>query len=300
MDADDLRILDAVASNGSMSRAAAQLHMVQSNITARVRLLEEELGVQLFVRHSRGVEPNEACRRLLSYSDRIHGLFREAIAAAKENGTPVGSLRVGTMETTANMRLPDLVAKYANAYPAVELKVVAGPSASLIDDVVKQRLDGAFVAGPVHRRDLGEEPVFRERLALVSPASIRSLDDLRQIHNLKIVVFREGCHYRRLLGDLLERLAVRYQVMEFGSLHAIVSCVASNVGVTVLPEAAVDRLQRDYSISAHPLPPDVAEVETVFIRRIDRRPTSALDAFLKMTRLMAKDRLTNHVQPAID
>jgi hypothetical protein len=59
MDADDLRIVDAVARIGSMNRAAAELNMVQSNVTARIRLLEEELGVQLFVRHSRGVEPSD-------------------------------------------------------------------------------------------------------------------------------------------------------------------------------------------------------------------------------------------------
>jgi len=70
MDADDLRIVEAVARIGSMNRAAAELNMVQSNVTSRIRLLEEELGVQLFVRHSRGVEPSEAGLRLLSYGDR--------------------------------------------------------------------------------------------------------------------------------------------------------------------------------------------------------------------------------------
>ena len=71
MDADDLRIVEAVARIGSMNRAAAELNMVQSNVTARIRLLEEELGVQLFVRHSRGVEPSEAGLRLLSYAEQI-------------------------------------------------------------------------------------------------------------------------------------------------------------------------------------------------------------------------------------
>jgi LysR family transcriptional regulator, cell division regulator len=66
MDIDDLRILSAVAKNGSMNRAAVELHMVQSNVTARVRQLEEELGVSLFVRHSRGVTLSDAGERLLS------------------------------------------------------------------------------------------------------------------------------------------------------------------------------------------------------------------------------------------
>ncbi len=64
MDIDDLRILSAVAKNGSMNRAAVELHMVQSNVTARVRQLEDELGVSLFVRHSRGVTLSDAGQRL--------------------------------------------------------------------------------------------------------------------------------------------------------------------------------------------------------------------------------------------
>jgi hypothetical protein len=101
MDADDLRIVEAVARIGSMNRAAAELNMVQSNVTSRIRLLEEELGVQLFVRHSHGVKPSEAGLRLLSYGEQIHTLFKHAITAVKEDGTPKGKLRIGMMETTA-------------------------------------------------------------------------------------------------------------------------------------------------------------------------------------------------------
>jgi DNA-binding transcriptional LysR family regulator len=126
MDADDLRIVDAVARIGSMNRAAAELNMVQSNVTARIRLLEEELGVQLFVRHSRGVEPSEAGLRLLPYVQRILALFQQAITAVKEDGTPKGSLRIGMLETTAGLRLPSLIAQYAHDYPRVELAILTG------------------------------------------------------------------------------------------------------------------------------------------------------------------------------
>ena len=118
MDADDLRIVEAVARAGSMNRAAAQLNMVQSNVTSRIRLLEEELGVQLFVRHSR-VEASEAGLRLLSYGEQIRALFQQAITAVKEDGTPKGKLRIGMVDTTAGLRLPALIAQYAQDYPKV-------------------------------------------------------------------------------------------------------------------------------------------------------------------------------------
>jgi len=300
MDADDLRIVDAVARVGSMNRAAAELNMVQSNVTARIRLLEEELGVQLFLRHSRGVEPSEAGRRLLSYGEQIRTLFQQAISVVKEDGTPKGRLRVGMLETTAGLRLPTLVAQYAQDYPKVELAIVTGTTTSLIHQVAERELDGAFVAGPVHHQELIEEPLFHEELVLVSPLSIRDFDDLAKVENLKVIVFRQGCSYRQRLGSILDGLGIRHVVMEFASLDAIITCVSAGVGITLLPKALVDKLWADQSVTVHELPVDQAQVETVFVRRQDRYPTSALHAFLKMSRQISNIEVPDRQLEAID
>jgi DNA-binding transcriptional LysR family regulator len=284
MDADDLRIVDAVARIGSMNKAAAELNMVQSNVTARIRLLEEELGVQLFVRHSRGVAPSEAGLRLLAYVEQIRALFQEAITAVKEDGSPKGKLRIGMLETTAGLRLPALVAQYAQEYPRVELAIVTGTTASLIHQVAEHELDGAFVAGPVRHQELSEEPLFLEDLVLVSALSVRNFDDLAKVENLKAIVFREGCSYRQRLGSILDGQGIHYLVMEFASLDAIITCVSAGIGVTLLPKTLVDRLWTDHSVTVHELPADQAQIETVFVRRHDRYPTSSLNAFLKMSR----------------
>ena len=300
MDADDLRIVDAVARIGSMNRAAAELNMVQSNVTARIRLLEEELGVQLFVRHSRGVEPSEAGLRLLSYVEQIRALFREATTAVKEDGIPKGKLRVGMLETTAGLRLPTLVAQYARQYPKVELAIVTGTTTSLINQVVEHELDGAFVAGPVHNRELSEEPLFLEDLVLVSPLSMQTFDDLAEAENLKVIVLRQGCSYRERLGSILDGLGIRYVVMEFGSLDAIITSITAGVGITLLPKALVDRLWTDRSVTVHELPVDQARVETVFVRRHDHYPTSALNAFLRMSREISNIPTLDRQLEAID
>src|ERR1019366_2825278 len=78
MDAADLRIFEAVARLGGMGRAAEALHTVQSNVTARIRQLEQELGTKLFRRHARGVEPTAAGRRLLPYAQRVARLLEDA------------------------------------------------------------------------------------------------------------------------------------------------------------------------------------------------------------------------------
>ncbi len=280
----DLRVLEAVARHGSMNRAATELHMVQSNVTARIRVLEDEIGTALFERSNRGVVLTAAGQRLLPYAARLAALLREASDAARDDGTPRGSLRIGSLETTAALRLPPVLAAYTQAYPKVGLAVTTGTSAGLIEDVLEHRLDGAFVAGPVHHADLAEEAVFREELMLVTAPSWR-LDDLDRQHALKIIVFRRGCSYRQRLEDLLARRGIQTaQPLEFGSLEAIIGCVAAGVGVTLLPKAVVAPYCRARQVIAHELPPEQARVDTVFVRRRETYPTSALTAFLTIAR----------------
>src|SRR5260370_33203411 len=180
MDAADLRIFESVARNGSMNRAALELHTVQSNVTARVRLLEEELGAPLFHRHHRGVELTAAGRRLLPFSRQMARLLDDARSAVKDDGVPRGPLILGTLETTAALRMPTVLASFALAYPQVELVVRTGTTASLIDDVLQYRLDAAVVAGPVHHEERSADGSFRARMVVLAARPHLSIPEAAQ------------------------------------------------------------------------------------------------------------------------
>src|SRR5580692_928304 len=285
MDPTDLKVFESVARHGNMSRAAAELNTVQSNVTARVRALELELGVLLFQRHARGVKITPAGRRMLPFSARISKLLSDAKAAARDDGVPSGVLEVGTLETTVALRLPPVLASYTRAYPKVRPVITTGTTCSLIEDVVECRLEGAFVAGPVDHPDLEQECVYREELVLVTPRSIRGLQDLSSVNELKTIVFRMGCSYRVRLENLLAEAGILVaQPLEFGSLDAILGCVAAGIGITLLPKGIVAAAWRDGQVAVHELPPKFAEVQTMFIRRKDAYVSSALVAFLRTVR----------------
>jgi DNA-binding transcriptional LysR family regulator len=286
MDATDLKVFEAVARHGSMNRAAAELNTVQSNVTARVRALELELGVVLFRRHARGVTVTAAGRRMLPFSVRISSLLSDAKAAARDDGVPGGALEVGTLETTAALRLPLVLASFTKAYPKVRPVITTGTTCSLIEDVVERRLEGAFVAGPVDHPDLQQESVFREELVLVTPHSIRGIEDLSSVNELKTIVFRVGCSYRKKLDSLLNKAGIFVaQPLEFASIEAILGCVSAGVGITLLPKGIVAAALRDGQVAVHELDPEFAEVQTVFIRRADAYVSSALLAFLQTVRV---------------
>lgn len=90
MDIGDLQVFEAVARFGGMNRAAAKLNTVQSNVTARIKALEADLGCALFARHSRGVSLTPAGQRLLPYADRASRLIADARRAARDDGVPMG------------------------------------------------------------------------------------------------------------------------------------------------------------------------------------------------------------------
>jgi LysR family transcriptional regulator, cell division regulator len=288
MDASELRIFEAVARLGGMGRAAAELNTVQSNVTARIRLLEDQLGVALFERYARGVSLTAAGRRLLPYAGRVARLLAEARRAARDDGTPRGRLLLGSLETTAGLRLSPVLAAFAAAHPAVDLSLRTGTTCELIEEVLADRLEGAFVCSPVDHPELVAETVFEEELAVLTAPGVASLDALVRQGVPRIVVLRAGCSYRQRLEAVLARRGVaRPRLMEFGTLEAIIGCVAAGLGVTLLPRGLIGPVWREGRVAAHALPAAEALVETVFIRRREAYVSSALTAFLACVRPMA-------------
>ncbi len=285
MDAADLRIFEAVARLGGMTRAAAELHTVQSNVTARIRALEDELGTPLFERSSRGVALTAAGRRLLPYAVRVRPLLEDARQAVDDEGTPAGPLTLGSLETTAALRLSPLLSTYLAKYPEVDLILRTGTTRELTEAVLEHRVEGAFVCGPVSHPELDAETIFREELAIFTAPAVEGLDELVKQGDLKIVVLRIGCSYRQRLEDILaKRGVVGARLLEFGTLEAIVGCVAAGLGVTLLPKALIGPVWPDGRVAVHELAAADAVVDTVFIRRRDGFVSSALAAFLQCVR----------------
>jgi LysR family transcriptional regulator, cell division regulator len=277
----DLKVFEAVARLAAMNRAAGELNTVQSNVTARIRSLEQTLGAKLFERHSRGVALTQAGERLLPYARQMMQLAAEAQRALADHGVPRGRLNLGSLETTAMLRLPAALAAYAAAYPEVDLTLTTGTTAELVERVLARRIEGALVCGPVSHVELMEEPVFREELAIVSAPRLRRLEDCLGFSTLKIVVLRLGCSYRqRLEAVLAQRGIVGLRYLEFGSIDAIIGCVAAGIGITLLPRAVVDAARREGRVAVHRLSAEEAVVDTVFIRRREATPSPALAAFL--------------------
>ena len=276
----DLLTFSAVARMGGITRAAEELNTVQSNVTQRVKALEADIGTALFERHSRGMTLTAAGRRLLPYAQRMAALSREAVLAARDDGEPKGPLAIGSLETTAAVRLPALLADFHRRFPAVALSLRTATTAELVAAVLEGSLDGAFVAGPIAHAELTTTVAFREELVLVTARNIRSLAELRAAtpeSGPTVLVFRTGCTYRQRLEQVLTDFgwpsATRF---ELGTLDGMIGCVAAGMGVTLLPRAVVGK---NDSVNVHALGSTQSRVVTLFLTRRAAHDYSALRAF---------------------
>lgn len=282
MESGDLRIFEAVARLGSLTGAAAELHTVQSNVTARIRHLEAELGVPVFRRHSRGVTLTPAGERLLPHAVKVAQVIDAAVRSVRDGDRPRGPLRLGALETVTALRLPPILAKFVQRYPEVNLSLMTGTTRQLIEEVCGYKIEGAFIAGSARHPDLEETQVWREELVLVTHPGITSLEEaLDPVREVKVVVFRQGCSYREQLELFLgERGLTPVRRLEFGTVDGILGCAAAGLGVGLMPRASAERAQRNLAIGIHRLPAERAYSSTCFIRRRDSVASPALLRFL--------------------
>ena len=287
MNLSDLQTFLSVARTKGITAAGRELNTVPSNVTTRIKSLEEEIGIALFDRHSRGMILTEAGRRLVPYAEQLLVLSREAQTAARDDGIARGQLEIGSMETTAAIRLPALLARYQRACPQVKLSLRTAPTAELIERVLARDLDGAFVAGPVDHPSLTVHAAFEEELVLVSAREHVSLDDIRNLaaEGLTALMFRIGCSYRQRLEQVLASLGLSaYTRLEMGTLDGILGCVAVGMGITLLPRAVVEQSPHAKKLNSHALPPELSRAATLLVVRNDVRLSSALERFKDVLR----------------
>ena len=258
MDLAALTIFRAVVRENGVTRAAQKLNRVQSNVTMRIKQLEQQLGVELFARDGRRLVLTPAGRALLPYAERLLALADEARHAVRED-RPRGRLALGAMESAAASRLPRVLAAYHQRWPEVELELSTGTTGCLIDRVREFEIDAALVAKPPDASALTDAfdcvPIFSEELVMVTPRGHRAIRAANDVALSTLVAFERGCAYRSYIERWYAEHDIRpARVLELGSYHAIVACVAAGAGVAVAPRSVLELLPGGaQEVALHPL-----------------------------------------------
>jgi DNA-binding transcriptional LysR family regulator len=278
----------AVSRTLNVTRASEVLHLSQSGVSEQIQALEESLDAQLFVRKDRKLELTPAGVALLPYAKQILDLAEEARQLIRASATALGGkLRIGGLETLCSQYLPELIARFAASFPAVEIELTTEGSQPLRSATASGEIDAAFAFGKAGIPDSCAAVVLRrEPLIIVCgpehPLRQATSVSFAQLAQERFLVTRPGCVYRGFFDSAFSSRMLPTPVIfgEFESIGLVRKLVASGAGCALVPEIAVSEELASGALHALPLAEALGSAELVLLWRENRASLPVLRAFL--------------------
>jgi Transcriptional regulator len=259
MEINDLIIFQTVAYEKSISKAALKLGYAQSNITMRIKLLENSLNTTLFIRNNKGTIITSNGEKLLKYADKILELINEVnneFLPSKISSI----IKIGATQTISASILPKLFSLFYEKNPEVSLIIKTDTQKFLSDMIIKNELDGAFISGEISSSKIKKVITFKEKLALISSINI---DDINNLPAPIIVNSDPDCPYRKLLQKwLVKNNYDSDAIIEFDSLESILRGIDEGLGISLLPKSI---LPKNNNFFIYDLKDEFDELEIKFI-----------------------------------
>ncbi len=251
---EDLHVFQTVVREGGVLRAADALNRVPSNVTTRIKRFEARLGENLFKRRGRSLVLTDAGQKLLGHADRMLKMASE-VEQDMTNAVGVGPLRLGSLESAAAVRLPELLARFHMCHPEIAIDLCTGSTGKLLDQVHSYSVEAVFVSEPFNSQGLNGQVCFQEELVLITTKEHADITSPKDLRDRSVAVFPHGCSYRRFLLEWLASSNITpKRIMEMGSYHAIVACVSSGAAVGILPASVLSGAVHAKQVKQHRLP----------------------------------------------
>jgi LysR family transcriptional regulator, nitrogen assimilation regulatory protein len=244
LDLKHLQTFMCVAESGSVTRAAQMLHVVQPAVSRRLRLLEEDIGTELFERQRRGMSLTSAGKTLLVYARRA---MLELDRARAELGTApdrvAGLVTLGLLPSTSDLLASAMLRVLAESYPGIRLRIAMGYAGDLRQRLIAGEIDIALLYGVEHEPHLHTKPLLTEPLFVVGPPDAR----LTKRHPIRLadlvgrpMILPMGpLGIRMLLDHALAISNVELKVVaETNEMSIQKSLVVDGHGLTILPAIA--------------------------------------------------------------
>lgn len=281
MELSQLKMFKAVADAGSIVRASEQLHCVSSNITTRIKNLEDELNTQLFLRQGRGLIISPSGEIFLEYVNEILNLCEQAKRAIDKNAIPSGILRIGAIESSATSRLPKLLSEYHQKYPDVNLQFSTGTWSQLIKDVLDLKLDGAIIAVEHEHPTIDKLKIYNEELVIIASSSIGKIGQAADLIGKNVFMWPVGCPYRNALEQWLKLNDVVVSITSIASYATILGCVSAGSGVSLVPKAVYEQFKGIKGINGYTFK-ELPHIQSYFIWNKKSKHHRAKDVFIDL------------------
>jgi len=295
MEVRQLQIFQTLAEELSFTRTAEKVHTVQSNVTAQIKALEEELGTPLFDRLGRRVTLTDAGRNFLPFASQALAAMDQGQRTLKTGAEPSGPLRIGAAESLLTYRLPEVLRAYRRHFPHVELIFRPYTNPTLALELEAGRFDMAIYGDNLQLSSSIKSIRLRtEQILLLSDASHPLASQAKvkpaDLAGQNLLLTEAGCSYREKLDRALALGNIRpANVTEFSSVEAIKQCVAVGMGLALLLAVAVAReLRQNHLKALHWAGPSL-DINTHILWHKDKWISPAMAAFMELVMDKLKD-----------
>lgn len=246
MDLRQLEMAIAVADNASFTRAGEQLHVAQSAISRKIRLLEDELGEPLFQRVNKRVILTPAGATLLRYGRRIFQDLRNAALEVSEFAhLERGHVKIGAGMIACTYILPPILERFKRLHPRIEIEVVTDATNVLLAKLLDNSIEVGLFTLPVQHPDLEVIPLCTEEMGVVVSTKHVTLAKRRwikvqEIEGCPLITFQRETNTRAVLEEFFHRARINPRIaMESGNVATIKPLVKIDLGISILPWRAV-------------------------------------------------------------
>jgi DNA-binding transcriptional LysR family regulator len=242
-----LKVFRAVAEHLSFRKAAEHLFLTQPAVTLQIKALEDDLGMRLLDRTSRGVSLTPQGELLLGYARKIAGLVGEAEQElGSGDGRSTGEFSLGVSTTIAQYVLPRLLGAFLSEYPRVQLSLLSGNTSEIVELLLNDRVSIGLIEGPARARGVRTEPFMQDELVLiVSPDYEVDRMSAEQLVAETLLMREQGSGSRRVVEMALEKAGLKvkafHKVMDLDSTEAIKSAVEAGLGVSFVSRWAISK-----------------------------------------------------------
>jgi DNA-binding transcriptional LysR family regulator len=248
-----LRILKAVATEKSFTRASEILYLSQPSLSKQIKNLEKNLDISLINRENNKISLTENGKIFLQYADRILGLCEESCRALMDlkNGNR-GNLRIGASQTIGTYLMPGVLALFAQRYPQIDLKVQVNSTRIVAKNIMNREIDLAIVGGEIPnelRKRLTVEHFVEDELSLILPklhpfAKLKKINK-NDLYHLNFITLNSNSTIRRFVDNILKQNNIETKqlkiVMQLNSIEGIKTAVGLGLGAAFVSSSAIEK-----------------------------------------------------------
>ncbi|HWR39759.1 MAG TPA: LysR family transcriptional regulator [Patescibacteria group bacterium] len=244
----DIRVYETfleVARLSNITQAAEQLNFTQPAITAQIRMLEEHYGVLLFERIGKKIYITEAGRELITYAEKLLGVYNDSHAAVMQFSDKNIPIKIGASTSAVSYILSPVLLEFQKCGTGSVIVDICSNLPVTAQGLLDNTYDMAVVHHKIKSNQVIQFDLSHENLVWVASADLVAANgNSRDIRRYPFINFRTGCVYRTIIEEGIDEKDI-HPVIEYNDAEAIKQAVLEGMGASILPYVLVESLLAD-------------------------------------------------------